>query len=114
MADPSDKFPSTQMSSQLITTQSSTPVSKFIPAASRTHPMTTRSQNNIFQPKQVHSITKHPLPSFVEPSCATQTIKDPLWKQAMLDKIQELHQNQTWKLVPYLPNRPVVGCKWVF
>ena len=59
-------------------------------------------------------MTKHQLLSFVEPFCVTQTIKDPLWKQAMLDEIKALHHNRTWELVPPPPNRTVMDCKWIF
>lgn len=36
------------------------------------HPMITRSKNNIFRPKQIHSImTHHPTPSSAEPTCVS-------------------------------------------
>nr|KYP33681.1 Retrovirus-related Pol polyprotein from transposon TNT 1-94 [Cajanus cajan] len=52
-------------------------------APKSTHPMTTRSKNGIFKPKQVHTVTKFPLPSHVEPTCFSQAIKHPEWKVAM-------------------------------
>jgi Reverse transcriptase (RNA-dependent DNA polymerase) len=29
-------------------------------------------------------------------------------------EIQALRQNNTWTLVPLLPNQNIVGCKWVY
>ena len=60
------------------------------------------------------SATKHLLPSSVEPSCASQVIKHPLWKQAMLDELATQQNNKTWDLVPPPPDHTIVGCKWVF
>lgn len=65
------------------------------PAASnlnpvRTHAMRTRSQNNIFKPKQLFSATKHPLPSDIEPSTVSAALSDPRWRAAMADKFTAL------------------------
>ena len=67
---------------------SSSQVSNPIPdSLVRVHPMTTRSQNNIFKPKQLHSVTKHPLPEATQPTCATQAVKLPHWNQAMKEEL---------------------------
>jgi len=76
--------------------------------------MTTRSQNNIFKPKQLHHTTKHQLPASLEPSNSTQALKDPQWRAAMAEEFTALVRNNTWQLVPAVPNQNVVGCKWVF
>jgi hypothetical protein len=40
----------------------------------RTHNMTTRSINQIFKPKQIHTVSKYPLPQTIEPTCVSQAI----------------------------------------
>ena len=80
----------------------------------QTHSMTTRSQNNIFKPKQIHVTTKHPQPLSYEPSCISQALKDPKWRIAMNEEFTALVRNGTWELVPPNPSQNVVGCKWVF
>ncbi|OMP12258.1 hypothetical protein COLO4_03359 [Corchorus olitorius] len=57
-------------------------------APQRTHPMITRSQNNIFKPKKLFAATKHPLPSDIELTSATLAIKFPEWKEAMMEELQ--------------------------
>ena len=58
-----------------------------------THPMTTRSQANIFKPKPMFpGIIKYPLPKALlaaqthglhEPTCYTEASKSPEWRTAM-------------------------------
>ena len=79
--------------------------------SSRSHPMTTRSQNNIFKPKQLYATTKHPLPNSLEPTCVPKAICDPQWRSAMSDEFKALIRNGTGH-VPPLPAKNVVGCKW--
>ncbi|EOY16663.1 Cysteine-rich RLK (RECEPTOR-like protein kinase) 8 [Theobroma cacao] len=76
--------------------------------------MNTRLQNNIVKPKHLHLTTTHPLPDFIEPTCALQAIRHPHWKQAMLDEYTTLTNNETWELVPPLPDKTIVGYKWIF
>uniref|UniRef100_A0A6N2KT27 Reverse transcriptase domain-containing protein n=1 Tax=Salix viminalis TaxID=40686 RepID=A0A6N2KT27_SALVM len=80
---------------------------------SRTHNMTTCSMNQIFRPKQVHTITKHPFPQTIEPTCVSQAITHLHWREAMSHELTTLMQNGTWDLVPLPPNCAPVGCKWV-
>ena len=80
----------------------------------RTHGMTTRSQNNIFKPKQAFTINKHPILTSLEPTCVSQALNDSKWRQAMTKEFNALVTNQTWSLVPYKSDQNVVGCKWVF
>ncbi|KAL6315013.1 hypothetical protein AAG906_030848 [Vitis piasezkii] len=70
----------------------------------RIHTMTTRSMNNIHKPKQFNSVTKHPLPPTIEPTC----------RHAMLDELISLMCHGTWDLVSLPKNCNPVGCKWVF
>ena len=65
------------------------------PIASRIHSMTTRSQNNIFKPKQLHLTTKHPLPDPIEPTTVSQAMKDPCWCFAMAAELNALVRNGT-------------------
>ncbi|KAL6320707.1 hypothetical protein AAG906_008707 [Vitis piasezkii] len=74
----------------------------------------TRSMNNIFRPKQLHTTTKHPLPEPPEPSCVSQALKDPHWRKAMSEEVTTLLQHGTWELVPPTPGQNLVGCKFVF
>lgn len=39
------------------------------PSHQRTHNMNTRAMNNIHKPKQLHLVSKHPLPPSLEPTC---------------------------------------------
>ncbi|GLU20627.1 hypothetical protein SLE2022_368170 [Rubroshorea leprosula] len=77
----------------------------------RTHPMTSRSLNNIFKPKVLHQVlTTSPIvPS--EPTCVTQALKDPNWRQAMSDEFSALVRQGTWELVPPAPTQHLIGCK---
>ena len=47
----------------------------------RTHNMTTRSMNQIFKPKQIHTVSKHPLPQTIEPTSVSQAISQPHWRR---------------------------------
>ncbi|KAJ0027681.1 hypothetical protein Pint_36319 [Pistacia integerrima] len=81
---------------------------------SRTHSMTTRSMNKIYKPKQFHSVSKHPIPPILEPTCVSQAIRDPKWRSAMSDELTALMRHHTWDLVSPPPHCQPVGCKWVF
>ncbi|KAH9752597.1 hypothetical protein KPL71_014753 [Citrus sinensis] len=52
-----------------------------------------------------------------EPSTFHETLNNSdvaLWMTAMQEKIEALHKNKTWKLVPLLRGRKAVGNKWVY
>lgn len=90
-----------------------TPTNSIPPPS--THPMTTRSKNNIFKPKHLYQVNiNHHLLDFVEPTCASEAFKIIEWWQAMSNELRELLRNVTWELVPHSPFQNVVGCKWVF
>ena len=76
--------------------------------------MTTRSMNQIFKPKQLHTVTKHPLPETIEPTCVSQAVSEPHWREAMSQELTALMWHGTWDLVPPPPKCNLVGCKWVF
>ncbi|GKV09611.1 hypothetical protein SLEP1_g21084 [Rubroshorea leprosula] len=93
-------------------TISSSPSPPPIPPPTRTHPMITRSQNQIFKPKQLY-LAKTPC-SEIEPTCVSQALKDHQWRQAMSEEFSALVSQGTWDLVPSAPNQNIIGCKWVF
>ncbi|GKV02336.1 hypothetical protein SLEP1_g14789 [Rubroshorea leprosula] len=80
----------------------------------RTHNMTTRSQNNIFKPRTLFLATKHPLDNSIEPTCVSHALNNPQWRQAMSDEFNALVRQGTWELVPHTGAQNVIGCKWVF
>ncbi|GKV38114.1 hypothetical protein SLEP1_g46060 [Rubroshorea leprosula] len=84
------------------------------PIPSRTHGMTTKSQHNIFKPKTLFTATKHPIDPPLEPTCVSQALKHPQWRQAMSDEFNALVHQGTWELVPPNAYQHVIGCKWVF
>jgi histone deacetylase 1/2 len=81
---------------------------------SHTHSMITRSMNNIYKPKQLHSVSKHPIPPAIEPTCVSQAICDPKWRSAMSNELTALMHHHTWDLVPPPLHCNPGGCKWVF
>ncbi|KAF5454886.1 hypothetical protein F2P56_024519 [Juglans regia] len=76
--------------------------------------MTTRSMNNIHKPKHMYVVTKHPLPETLEPTCVTQALMHPQWRQAMSQEFTALVKHGTWDLVPPQASQNLIGCKWVF
>ena len=76
--------------------------------------MTTRSMNNIFVPKQLHTTTKHSLPESAEPTCVSQALKDPLWCNAMSEEITALLNHETWEHVPPASSQILIGYKFFF
>ena len=100
------------------------PNSSSVASSFHNHHMVTRSKNSISKPKVFNDgTTRYPLPrallaksiSFVADStCFTQAIKDSKWRHAMNLEFDALLKNQTWKLVPPVKAKNVVGCKWVF
>ncbi|GKV12750.1 hypothetical protein SLEP1_g23864 [Rubroshorea leprosula] len=84
------------------------------PVPSRTHGMITRSQNNIFKPKTLFTMTKHPIDPPLEPTCVSQALKHHHRHQAMSDEFNALVRQGTWELVPPSNHQNVIGCKWVF
>ncbi|KAL6346985.1 hypothetical protein AAG906_012236 [Vitis piasezkii] len=95
--------------SDQVTLRPSTSVSQpenSIPSSPPPCPRTiiTRSMNNIFRPKQLHTTT----------NCVSQALKDPHWRKAMSEEVTTLLQHGTWELVPPTPGQNLIGCKFVF
>ena len=76
--------------------------------------MVTRAKAGITKPKQLHHLTKYPLPPPLEPTSVVQAMKDPKWYAAMAAEYDALQKNGTWVLVTKSPDQNIVGCKWVF
>jgi hypothetical protein len=70
--------------------------------------------NNIFKPKQLSLVTKHPLPKTIKPSSVTQVLSNPQWWEAICSELTALMRHDTWKLVPCFASSKPVGCKWIF
>ncbi|GJT35659.1 ribonuclease H-like domain-containing protein [Tanacetum coccineum] len=77
-----------------------------------THPMVTRVKAGIFKPLErmnCHVTTTSPLPR-----SHVHALRDPNWKEAMLDEYNALITNGTWVLVPRPANVNVVRSMWLF
>ncbi|GKV19456.1 hypothetical protein SLEP1_g29717 [Rubroshorea leprosula] len=103
--------PPSSLTNHMPAPASSSPLQPIDPPI-RTHPMVTRSQNQIFKPKQLY-LAETPC-SEVEPTCVSQALKDHRWRQAMSEEFTALVSQGTWDLVPPAPNQNIIGCKWVF
>ena len=86
---------------------------QFIPLP-RLHPMRTRSMNQIFKPKQIFFITKHPISLPIKPTSVREAISQPHWREAMFAKLTAFMKHDTWDLIPPPSQCHPVGCKWVF
>ena len=76
--------------------------------------MTTWSMNKNFKPKQLNYVSKNPLPKTIEPTCVSQALSQPQWRDAMSSELTTLMKHETWDLVPIPLNYNLVGYKWVF
>ncbi|GKA97168.1 ribonuclease H-like domain-containing protein [Tanacetum coccineum] len=77
-----------------------------------THPMVTRAKADIFKPLErmnCQVTTTLPLPR-----SHVHALRDPNWKEAMLDKNNALITNRTWVLVSRPANVNVVRSMWLF
>nr|GEV54015.1 ribonuclease H-like domain-containing protein [Tanacetum cinerariifolium] len=77
-----------------------------------THPMVTRAKAGIFKPLErmnCHVTTTSPLLR-----SHVHALRDPNWKEAMLDEYNALITNGTWVLVPRPANVYVVCSMWLF
>ena len=75
--------------------------------------MVTRAQQYITKPNPKYMLLTSVSPD-TEPTRVSQALKDPQWKQAMVDEYNALLHNGTWKLVPPDPAQNLVSNKWVY
>ena len=62
-------------------------------------------------------ISDNTLVNLDEPNSYTEAMAGPeaaKWKEAMDSEIQSMYENKVWNLVDNVPDRKVVGCKWIF
>lgn len=50
----------------------------------------------------------------IEPKSFHEAVKDKLWVEAMQKEIKAIVENHTWDLIPALPGKSIIGCKWVY
>uniref|UniRef100_A0A2N9G8E4 Reverse transcriptase Ty1/copia-type domain-containing protein n=1 Tax=Fagus sylvatica TaxID=28930 RepID=A0A2N9G8E4_FAGSY len=48
------------------------------------------------------------------PKNLQEALNNPRWKAAMVEEMEALQKNSTWKLVELPKDKKTVGCKWVF
>nr|GEU58107.1 ribonuclease H-like domain-containing protein [Tanacetum cinerariifolium] len=82
------------------------------PPPTSQHPMVTRSKIKIVKanPKYNFHVTTSSLIS----KSPFHALRDPNWKQAMCDEYKALIDNETWVLVPRLPNVNIVRSMWLY
>jgi len=85
-----------------------------LPIEPRPYRMVTHSMNNIYKPKSLFMVTKHPLPLSLEPTSVTQAFNESHWRAAMSSELTALMRHDTWHLVPPPKDCNIIGCKWVF
>lgn len=77
-----------------------------------THHMVVRSQNHIYELKQLHLTTKHLIPQTFKLATVSQALKEPLWREGMCEELNALIKSGTWEMVPKQPYQNLVDCKW--
>ena len=43
-----------------------------------------------------------------------EALKNPKWREAVMEEMKSLQKNNTWKIVDLPGGKHPVGCKWVF
>ena len=73
------------------------------------HPMVTRSKNDIFKPNAlITNLSMQELSYFIE------ALQKENWKKVMIEENEAFLKVKTWYLVSFPPNRKSMGYKWVF
>ena len=52
--------------------------------------------SNIYKPKKIFNVTKHPMPDDTEPSSVRAALKNVYWRKAMSDEFNALVKHGTW------------------
>ena len=52
--------------------------------------------------------------SIIEAKMFAEANTNEHWVKAMEEELDQIEKNETWKLVPRLSNKNVIGTKWVF
>ena len=78
--------------------------------------MITRSKNDIFKKKLLHTCTTKPKPDYLqtEPPNVTVASKIPEWTATMRDEFDALQRQNTWSLVLPPAGHNIIGCRWVY
>ena len=50
----------------------------------------------------------------IEPRHYHEVVKDPQWREAMVEEIQVLEKTDTWVLQDLPPEKKPISCKWVY
>ncbi|KAJ9556522.1 hypothetical protein OSB04_011136 [Centaurea solstitialis] len=92
---------------------SAEPSQPLAPAATSSHPMTTRSCTGSLKPKQIFnlSVTSDISPI---PRSPAQALCDPHWRAAMDAEMAAILSNYMWDLVPKPSDANIVGNRWLF
>ncbi|GAA0148629.1 transmembrane signal receptor [Lithospermum erythrorhizon] len=78
--------------------------------------MITRKQTGSLKPKILPSLLASASSSdpLYVPTCYSDAIKYPYWRQAILDEYTSLVQNNIWELVPLTNAHNLIGSKWLY
>ena len=49
-----------------------------------------------------------------EPQTYKEASNDSRWQQAMQEELQAFEKTHTWDLVDPPPDKPLIGCKWIY
>lgn len=78
------------------------------------HPMITRNKDGTRKPKVHFSLINVIDPSLTEPHLVKSALKNKNWVTTMEEELLALRENNTWELVPRVPNMNVIGSRWVY
>lgn len=77
--------------------------------------MKTRAKNKIQKPNTKLNLMAQTTHQPIKiPTSVAEALKDPNWRQAMIDEIHGQLKHRTWDLVPPNGAQNLVTCKWIF